>query len=62
MWPTDRAARVMLNAIERRKREFIFTGHGKVSGYIGRHMPGFVHFVLTRTKPGKRLTDRSSQD
>ncbi|MBL4633445.1 MAG: SDR family NAD(P)-dependent oxidoreductase [Kofleriaceae bacterium] len=48
MWPTDKAAKVMVGAIARRKREFVFTGHGKVAGYLGRHFPGFVHFAQTR--------------
>lgn len=48
MWPADKAARVMVNAIARRKREFVFTGHGKLGGYMGRHFPGVVHFAQTR--------------
>ena len=49
MWPTDRAARAMLGAIARKKREFVFTGHGKIGGYLGRHAPGLLHFAQTRT-------------
>lgn len=48
MWQPDDAARVMVKAIYRRKREFTFTGHGKVFGFLGRHFPGLVHFVITR--------------
>lgn len=48
MWPTDKAARVMIRAIHRRKREYVFTGHGKLSAWLGRHMPGLVHFAITR--------------
>lgn len=47
-WPADRAARVMLRAIRRRKREFIFTAHGRIGGFIGRHWPWLVHRALTR--------------
>lgn len=50
MWPADKAARVMVDAIAKRKREYTFTGHGKVGAFAGRHMPGLVHFGLTRTK------------
>jgi NAD(P)-dependent dehydrogenase (short-subunit alcohol dehydrogenase family) len=50
MWPADRAARVMVDAIARRKRELTFTGHGKLGAFAGRHMPGLVHFGLTRAK------------
>jgi NAD(P)-dependent dehydrogenase (short-subunit alcohol dehydrogenase family) len=48
MWPTDKAARVMVRAIAKRRREYVFTGHGKVGGFVGRHWPGLVHFALTR--------------
>jgi NAD(P)-dependent dehydrogenase (short-subunit alcohol dehydrogenase family) len=50
MWPADRAARVMVDAIAKRKRELTFTGHGKLGAFAGRHMPGLVHFGLTRGK------------
>ncbi len=50
MWPADKAARVMIDAIAKRKREYTFTGHGKVGAFAGRHMPGLVHFGLTRSK------------
>ncbi|MCA9609354.1 MAG: SDR family oxidoreductase, partial [Myxococcales bacterium] len=30
MWPADKAARVMVKALYKRKTEFVFTGHGKV--------------------------------
>lgn len=48
VWPVDRAARVMLRAIHRRRREYVFTGHGRIAGFVGRHWPGLVHFALTR--------------
>lgn len=47
-WPTERAARVMVRAIHRRRREYVFTGHGTVAGFLGRHWPGLVHFAMTR--------------
>lgn len=50
MWPADRAARVMVDAIAKRKREYTFTGHGKVGAFAGRHMPGLVHFGMTRNR------------
>ncbi len=49
MWAADRAARVMVNSIHRRQRERVFTGHGRVIGWIGRHMPGAAHFFITRS-------------
>lgn len=54
MWPTDRAARAIINAIYKRKREYVFTGHGKVFGFLGRHWPGLMHFIGTRVYMPKR--------
>lgn len=48
MWPTEKAARVMVDAIARREREYVFTVHGKVFGFLGRHAPGLMHFANTR--------------
>lgn len=48
MWPSDKAATAMIGAIAARKREYTFTGHGKVGAFVGRHLPGLVHFGLTR--------------
>lgn len=50
MWPADKAARVMVDAIAKRKREYTFTAHGKAGAFAGRHAPGLVHFGLTRAK------------
>lgn len=50
MWPADRAAREMLRAIHARKREHVFTGHGKLGAAIGKHAPGLAHWVLSRVK------------
>ena len=49
-WPADRAARVMVRAVHRRRREYVFTGHGKLAGFLGRHWPGLLHFALTRRR------------
>lgn len=43
-WPADKAARAMVRAIHARKREFVFTGHGVVGAFIGRHFPGLAHY------------------
>lgn len=45
LWPTDRAARVMLRAIHRRKRSCIFTGHGRVMAFLGRYLPGVARMM-----------------
>ena len=48
IWPTDRAAKVMIKAIYRRRREYVFTGHGVIGGWLGRHTPDLVHLLVTR--------------
>ncbi len=48
MWPTQRAGDAMVEAILARRREVVITGHGKVGAWLGRHMPGLVHFAITR--------------
>lgn len=50
MWPTDRAARVMADAIYSRKREFTFTAFGKFAAKMGQHAPSLVHTIITRSK------------
>lgn len=48
MWETDRAAKAIVKAIRKRKREYTFTAHGKAARFLGRHTPGLVHFAVTR--------------
>jgi len=48
VWPTDRAARVMARAILRRKREFVFTAHGRLAAFVARHLGWLVHLVGAR--------------
>jgi NAD(P)-dependent dehydrogenase (short-subunit alcohol dehydrogenase family) len=48
LWPTDRAARRMVRAIDQRRREYVFTAHGKTGAWLGRHLPGLMHFIMTR--------------
>jgi NAD(P)-dependent dehydrogenase (short-subunit alcohol dehydrogenase family) len=48
MWPTKRAADVMLHAIYKRRREYVFTGHGKIGAFFGQHLPGLVHAAMVR--------------
>lgn len=59
MWPTEKAARVMVNAIARRDREYVFTGHGKVAAWIGRHAPGVIHFAMTRDAAKKAAAQQA---
>lgn len=51
MWPADKAARVMVRAVHRRRREKVITGHGVIGAFIGQHLPGLVHLVMSRAAP-----------
>jgi short-subunit dehydrogenase len=48
IWPADKAVRVMLKGIKKRKREMVVTGHGKVLGFFGRHFPSLVHWATVK--------------
>lgn len=54
MWKATDAARVMVQAVKRRKREYVFTGHGKIGAWLGRHTPGLVHQAMK--KAGKSVS------
>ena len=46
IWPTDKAARKMLDAVHSRRREAVITGHGKLVAWLGRHLPWLVALLL----------------
>jgi short-subunit dehydrogenase len=48
MWPTDRAAKVMVRAIIKRKRVYIFTMHGRVIVWLQRLFPGLVRKISSK--------------
>lgn len=48
MWSGERAARVMVKAIAKRRREFVFTGHGRLGAFLGMHFPGVVDVLGAR--------------
>ena len=53
--PTDRAAREMVRAIARRRREVIVTGHGKAIVALSRLAPCLVAQAMKgRRRPGRR--------
>lgn len=54
MWSSEKAARVMADAIHQRRREFVFTGHGKVGAFVGKHMPGLAHLLMSRSGGNER--------
>ncbi len=48
MWTAERAAQAIIDALYKRRREVVFTGHGKVGAFIGQHLPAVAHLVLSR--------------
>lgn len=60
MWTSARAAKVCVQAIASRKREFVFTGHGRVAAFLGRHFPSLNHLVGARGEQ-KKASKKSSK-
>jgi NAD(P)-dependent dehydrogenase (short-subunit alcohol dehydrogenase family) len=58
MWTAPRAAAVMTHALWRRRRELVFTGHGKLAAFLGQHFPGLVHLLVTRGRAWSRRRAR----
>jgi short-subunit dehydrogenase len=48
MWPTDKAVKVMIKAIEKRKKVKVITGHGKVFVFLGRFFPGIARKMMQK--------------
>lgn len=48
MWPTDKAVKDMIRAIDRRKKVKVITGHGKVITFIGRFFPGIARAMVAK--------------
>ena len=48
MWPTDKAAKVMVKAILKRKRNYVFTIHGRVFVCLQRWFPGLVRIIVSK--------------
>lgn len=48
MWPTDKAAKVMLQAIFNRKKMVVITGHGKVLYTISRLIPSVLRKMMAK--------------
>ncbi|MFZ6663677.1 SDR family NAD(P)-dependent oxidoreductase [Peijinzhouia sedimentorum] len=49
MWPTNRAAKVIVNAIAKRKKVFVFTGHGKIAVFLGKFFPIIARKITSKT-------------
>lgn len=48
MWPADKAAKVIAKAIIKRKRNFIFTAHGRVFVWLQRWFPGLLRTIVSK--------------
>lgn len=48
MWPTDKAAKVMVKAIVKRRRNYVFTTHGKIFVWLQRWFPGLVRTIVSK--------------
>jgi short-subunit dehydrogenase len=48
--PTPRAARAMVRAIDRRARERVITGHGKLLVWLHRHLPWLIRLGLSASR------------
>ena len=57
--PADRAAKVILRAIRRRRREVVVTKHGRLLVWLARHVPGLFGFLLRRSGAEGRQVARS---
>jgi short-subunit dehydrogenase len=57
--PTDKAARQIVRAVARRRREAVITAHGKVAIFLQRHIPWLIAWgmrrfgVRSRHEPGR---------
>ena len=48
MWPTDKAAKVMVKAIIKRRRNYVFTTHGKVLVWLQRWFPSLARTIVSK--------------
>ncbi|MCB9664510.1 MAG: SDR family NAD(P)-dependent oxidoreductase [Alphaproteobacteria bacterium] len=50
MWTAEAAAKAMVGPIAARKREHVFTGHGKVGVALSRLAPGLTHWLVAKAR------------
>lgn len=48
MWPTDKAAKVIVMAIIKRRRNYVFTTHGKVLVWLQRWFPSLMRKIASK--------------
>ena len=49
IWPTDKAAKVMVRAVLQRKRNYVFTGHGRIFVGVQRWFPGLMRLIISKS-------------
>ena len=52
--PTERAARQIVRAVARRRRELVITGHGKLAVFLARHTPRLLASLVRRSRLARR--------
>jgi len=48
IWPTNKAAKVMVKAVLKRKRVYIFTNHGRVIVWLQRWFPALIRLIISK--------------
>jgi len=48
IWPTNKAAKVMVNAVLKRQRIYVFTTHGRVLVWLQRWFPGLARLIISK--------------
>lgn len=54
LWSKEKAAKVIVRAVEKRKRMFTFTAHAKVGVWIARYCPDLIYYAMTWGKSKKK--------
>jgi NAD(P)-dependent dehydrogenase (short-subunit alcohol dehydrogenase family) len=48
IWPAEKAARAIVNAIARRKKVYVFTAHGRLAVFLSRHFPDLSRKMMAK--------------
>lgn len=62
MWSADAAARAIVDAAVARRRELVFTGHGKVAVALARHVPAAPALALSLGEARRARSRRSRRE
>lgn len=49
IWPAEKAAKVMVRAVIRRKRNYVFTAHGRFFVGLQRWLPGVIRSIISKS-------------